>query len=319
MLHLENATTINQDFVQASFSGDLSLLGDLKTGHLAGSLDAHEAIFTIPDQASAMLNTVDVTFINQPNNETIPQAQALDISSNEWPLTFDIAVNFPKNLRIEGNFLTSIWQGKLNLQGSDILPMIFGEIKVDHGQYLFNGKPFKINQGNITFAGEPANKTSLYIIANRDLDEVEIDIILKGPIKNPSISFRSNPPLPQREIISWLLFNQGTSEISSFQGSQLSESITNLDSNQQSTDVMTKIRNTLHIDRLDISRTGTGNDSQMNFKVGKYISDDVLLSINRSTVNRLAIEAALTKRVKLQAEVGDDAQGIMLLKWKKDY
>ena len=41
--------------------------------------------------------------------------------------------------------------------------------------------------------------------------------------------------------------------------------------------------------------------------------------VNKSDVNRLSIEASLRKNVKLQAEVGDDAQGQILLKWKQDY
>lgn len=319
-LDLNHVTLFNQDYAQASFDGKLALTGDLAAGKLSGSMQATHALFTIPDQAPALMNQIDVTYINQPSDESAPQAQMLTPSASAWPLTLDIAVNFPNNLHIRGRDLTSQWDGSLSLQGTTKTPLVFGDVKIMHGQYLFSGKPFAIDQGTITLAGELDKKTSLYVIASKDLDQVKVDVILKGPVKAPSISFRSNPPLPQREILSWILFNRGTSEISPFQGSQLSESITNLDSNHQGPDVLTRIRKTLGIDRLDINRSGPpGGDGQMSLQIGKYISDKVLITINKSDVNRLAIEAALTKKIKLQAQVGDDAQGQMLLKWKNDY
>lgn len=57
---------------------------------------------------------------------------------------------------------------------------------------------------------------------------------------NPEISFRSNPPMPQKRNSSWILFGRGTSEISPFQGTQLTESITNLKTNNKGSDVAHK-------------------------------------------------------------------------------
>lgn len=318
-LQLAQTTLFNQDYATASFDGQLTLAGDTTAGKLSGVLQARTATFTIPEQSPALMNHVDVTFVNQPDHEPPPQAQSLASISARWPLTMDIALQFPENLTISGRDLNSTWKGAVTIQGTTKTPLLLGDIKVTDGQYLFNGKPFAINQGNIHFAGEINKKTSLYIIASKDLDQIGVDVILKGPLKNPSITFRSNPPLPQREILSWILFNRGSSEISPFQGSQLSESITNLDSKNQGPDILTKIRTSLGIDRLDFSRTGDGNEGQMSVQVGKYISDNVLVTVKKSDINSLAIEAAITNRIKLQAEVGDDAQGELLLKWKRDY
>lgn len=53
--------------------------------------------------------------------------------------------------------------------------------------------------------------------------------------------------------------------------------------------------------------------------MGKYISKNVFVSVNKSDVNRIAVEAALLPNIKLQAQVGDDSEGQILLKWKHDY
>lgn len=318
-LNLEQSSLFNQDYATASFDGQLVLKGDLSAGKLGGSLTARKAEFSIPEQPPSLMNSIDVIYINQPPNEKPPQLQVLSSTSSSWPLSLEIGLNFPSNLNITGRDLSSNWKGDLNIIGTSKTPLINGELKVTEGEYFFNGNPFDINQGIISFAGELEKKTSLYIIAHKDLDQVKVDVILKGPLKNPSISFRSNPPLPQREILSWILFNRGSSEISNFQGSQLSESVTNLDTKNTGPDVLTKIRQTLGIDRLEISRNPDGEENQMGLQVGKYISDNVLVTVNKSDVNSVAIEAALTNRIKLTAEVGDDAEGELLLKWKRDY
>lgn len=83
--------------------------------------------------------------------------------------------------------------------------------------------------------------------------------------------------------------------------------------------MLTRIRNGIGIDRIDISRDDNGG---ANIQVGKYISRGILVSVNKSVTsetNRVAIEARVMKNVKVQAEVGDDSEAELMLKWKHDY
>lgn len=317
-LKLENAAALNQDYIQVISNGSLTLKGNLQEGALGGNLEASQASVTIPDHSNSTINTVDVTYVNIPEEIAQPQS----IRSQEgpaWPLNLDIHLEIPRSLSITGRDLSSDWKGALHIHGTASKPLVTGEVKITEGEYLFNGNPFQINQGTLTFAGDLDKKITLYVIASRDLDKVKVDVIAKGPVRNPEISFRSNPPLPQREILSWILFNRGTSEISPFQGAQLSESITNLSTHQQGPDVLSKIRSTLGIDRFEICRSPNNDNNNVNVQIGKYISDNFLISVIKSDVNRIAIEATLTDRIKLQAHVGEDSQGQLLLKWKRDY
>lgn len=317
-LNLQEASLLNQDYVQAICNGLLTLQGNQTLGELQGQLQASKASVAIPDRSYSARNTVDVTYINIPEHLPVPQAMQAQKTSS-WPLHLNIHLEIPRTLAITGRDLTSLWRGDIDVQGTAKEPLIFGELKISEGEYLFNGNPFNMQQGTISFAGDLDKKTTLYVIADKDLDKVKVNVIAKGPIKNPEISFRSNPPLPQREILSWILFNRGTSEISPFQGAQLSESITNLSANQQGPDVLSKIRSTLGIDRFEICRNPNSNNNDVNVQIGKYISDNFLVSVIKSDVNKVAIEATLTDALKLQAQVGEDAQGQLLLKWKRDY
>lgn len=307
---------LDQDFAKGAFSGHLTLKGDTTGATLTGSATADSTTITIPEQTAATMNSIDVTYINQPENEKMLSIE----KTAPWPFLLDINVTAPENVIVRGKDLTSEWKGNLGIKGPATNLLFLGNFKVINGQYLFNGKDFAINQGTISLNGALENKsaTTLYVIASKDLGKVKVEVIVKGPVTNPEISFRSNPPLPQREILSWILFNRGTSEISPFQGTQLTESITNLKSNHKGPDVLTKIRNSLGIDRLDISRD-ENNGNAVSIQVGKYISQNVFISVNKSNVNRIAVEAALMRNIKLQAQVGDDSEGQLLLKWKHDY
>jgi translocation and assembly module TamB len=315
-LTLHNAALLNQDHVKMICYGPLTFKGNSQEGWLEGQLQVSNASITIPERSSSTINTVDVTYVNIPN--AAPPQCAIN-KKNPWLLGLDIRLNIPRSLTIQGKDLDSLWKGEIAIQGKGGAPQLFGELRVSQGQYLFNGKPFAINKGTITFAGDVEKKTTMYVIAEKDLDKVKVDVIAKGPIKSPEISFRSNPPMPQREILSWLLFNRGTSQITPFQGAQISESITNLSSNQQGPDVLSKIRSTLMIDRFEIGRNSNDANSGVDVEVGKYISDNILISVIKSDVNKIALEADLTNRIKLQGQVGDNSEGRLLLKWKKDY
>jgi translocation and assembly module TamB len=318
-LILTKIRLLDIDYLQTHCSGSLNLTGDKTHANVSGTVQVDDALFTISDKKGGGIDTVDVTYVNLIKEEPAPQM--LEHSTASWPVNLDLILNIPKTARIQGSDLTSTWKGELNIRGSAKRPLFFGQLKVEEGQYLFNGKPFAIRQGTITMAGEPERKTVLYVIASKDLEKVKIDLIFKGNVKRPSVSFRSNPPLPQREILSWLLFNQGAMEISPFQGRQLNETITNLDSTHKTNglDILTKIKNSLGIDRFEIGRDEHNGNNQMSLEVGKYISENFYISINKSDVNRLAIEAALSDKVKIQAEISDDAEGQFLLKWKRDY
>lgn len=316
-LTLVEATLLNQDYVQVVCNGPLLFSGNSDEGAISGMLQVSKASVNIPERSYSTINTVDVTYINIPKD--MPGPQSIGIQKSRWPLTLDIHLAIQRVLSIQGKDLDSLWKGELAVQGTAKALLLFGELKLISGQYLFNGNPFSINQGTITFAGDLDKKTTLYVIAGKDLDKVKVDVIAKGPVRNPVISFRSNPPMPQREILSWILFNRGTSEISPFQGAQLSESITNLSTQQQGPDVLSKIRSTFKIDRFEISRNPQCDDNSVNVEVGKYISDNILISVIKSDVNKVAVEANITDNVKLRAQVGDDSQGQLLLKWKKDY
>lgn len=318
--HIDNVGISPFHYTSGIAAGELQLKGNVHGALLQGNMTLDNVDITIPDQVPALAQTVEITYINQ--SSAVPLPTLILKTAPKWPLTYNITFHLPQHGTVHGRDWTSEWEGNVTLTGAAEAPLFNGICKVIKGEYRFNGKEFDINEGSVTFAGDFDKKTSLYVIASRDLGEITADIILKGPIKHPEITFRSNPPLSQREIVSWILFGSGSSDITPFQGTQLNDSITDLSAANKQPDLLTKLRNRIGIDRIDITRDDTGTSNEVSVKVGKYISHGIFVSVNKSIsaeANRVAIEANVIKNVKVQAEIGDDSAGQLLLKWKHDY
>lgn len=318
-IEIEKTNLLRLDYATATGNGHLKLTGDLKSATLEGKVLAEDVKVRIPEESPILVQSVDVVYINRdeskyPLNNYSP--------ASVWPITLNLEFDVKEPFSIKGTDLKSRWAGSLKIKGTAETPEIFGEFKVVDGQYKFNGKIFEINEGSISFSGEPGKKTSLYVIGSQDLGQIKADVILKGPLKSPAISFRSNPPLPQREILSWILFGHGASELNTFQGSKLNQSITNLNKGgSKGPDLLTKIRNKIGIDTIDFNHNDS-DSNEVSIKVGKYVSKGILVSVKKSIsaeANRLEIEAKVIKNIKVQAEIGDDAEGQLNLKWKTDY
>lgn len=319
-LNLSRIRLLNLDFAKAIASGKVVISGNSRRAKVEGHLTTNSIQATIPEQSQALAHTLNVRYINLPKGEVSPIAFH---TRSKWPLELNIQIDVPNNASIKSKDLYSSWHGGVKVQGTSHDPLLFGDFKINNGEYHFNGKTFDIKEGTITFAGEPDKKTTLYVIGSKDLGKIVAEVILKGSVKNPAIAFRSNPPMSQRDILSWILFGRSSSDISPFQGTELSQSIKDLTKGKnKSPDMLTKIRESIGIDKIDISKSEGNQSNEVSIQVGKYISRGVLVSVNKSITaeaNQIGIEANLLNNIKAEAQVGDDASANLQLKWKHDY
>lgn len=107
--------------------------------------------------------------------------------------------------------------GKLSMrQETGSQPLIFGDIKVQNGNYRFLGQTLNIQTGSLEFVG-PAENPTLDLEAVKLIPDQDITVGVKvsGTATRPRISLFSNPKLDQAEIVSYLLQGRGFSSSSS--------------------------------------------------------------------------------------------------------
>lgn len=320
-MELKQATLLHLDYARATASGKIQFQGNLEKQNLSGIVAIDKATIQIPEEVPAKMRALQVTYINHPPDIPLP-SYIEQKNRTKNPIHLNLQLNVPKRAFVQGKNFTSEWQGAITITGTDENPLLNGGLEVIKGEYFLNGKKFKVTHGVIDFSGDPANKTSLYVSAGQEIEDIKVEVVLKGSIKQPKITFRSNPPMSQKEILSWILFNRGTSSITASENAELRKSIVTLSGGDAGTDILGKIRRSFGIDRIDISSKDSKDTNEVSLRVGKYISRGLFLSVNKSIngeANQVSIEANISRYIKAQAEVGDNAEGKMILKWQKDY
>jgi len=339
-INLARLFVLDSDYVDISVSGPLKLKGNMKQSKLEGKLTIDQATVRLEEALPRQIKNIDIKYINlAQGEESLPH----DLEEKEAAsaIELEIKLNAPQ-VHIEGEHLKSEWKGNVLVTGTAEHPLLHGDVRIVQGEYDFNGKTFNLSEGNIHFAGTPDKKTTLYIVASKEMDRITAEIIVKGAAHKPAIRFRSNPPLSQADVLSYILFNHGTfdmtsdeeKQLNSFRsndrGEQLSQSLSSLQSSEQSkgfSDLISRFRNNIRLDRLDFVMSQNKESIGWNgleFQVGKHITENVMVTINQGMTSLspiIAVEAKLHKNLKAQAqaEVGEDAPIRMSIKWKKDY
>lgn len=324
-IHPSRIFILDSDSVDISASGRLTLIGNTKHSKIQGELTVDQVSVDLEETLPRQIKRIDIKYVNIPQGQSLPNyVEKQETSSN---LELDVKLNAPQNVTIQGKHLKSQWKGDLTITGTPENPQLHGDLRIVQGQYHFNDKTFNLSQGNIHFAGAPDKKTTLYIVASKEIDRITAEIIVKGPANKPVISFRSNPPLPQRGVLSYILFNRGISDITPDQGEQLSQSFISLNTSDQtksSDNFLSRLRNNIGLDHLDFTSNNDPNNKDFGLQVGKHITEDIMVSAKESTTSVypiVAIEAKLHKNIKVEAQRGftDNTPVQMSIKWKKDY
>ncbi len=79
------------------------------------------------------------------------EATAINITADPT-LNFDLRVSANDSIAITNRNIQAVLSGNLNLTGTDIAPVITGQIEVDKGNFAYKyRRDFRVTQGIITF------------------------------------------------------------------------------------------------------------------------------------------------------------------------
>ena len=138
------------------------------------------------------------------------------------PLNFNLNVQFPQGFKVRNNLVDLVANGELQIRGSSLNPILNGEVLFRKGGKLFfRDTPFDIQVGSLKFNDPKENNPYVYISGTTRLTQTlpgrtgffDLSMLAQGNAKNMSIQLRSQPPLPEQDIISLLALGVTTNEI----------------------------------------------------------------------------------------------------------
>ncbi len=317
--HLQLADSLE---MQGHLSGQLALKGNKKEALLKGMLSIDDFRYQLPSSLSQKdIPEIEVTEVREGelvvNKET---EQDSNSQNNKTALKLDMVVKIPKQFYIQGHGLDSEWQGDLSIKGMAHKPEIIGMIQTKRGSLELLNNRFIFKRGLIDFNGAFPPVPSLDIETAADTDKGEAMISITGMADKPELTLSNNPALPQDEIISNLLFDDDSSNISPMQTLQLADTVSLLaQGGLSSMEALGNLRSGLGLDRLNMG----GDDFETaSVKAGKYVTDSIYVEIEQGLATESStatVELDLMPEVKAEVEFSQESDSAIGIKWKYDY
>jgi translocation and assembly module TamB len=105
----------------------------------------------------------------------------------------------------------------LRLRGTAAKPVVLGRADVLEGQVYFNGTKYELERGNVSFTNPVTTTPLLDLQATTQVRDYDITLNLNGSPDKLKLTYRSEPPLPEADIITLLALGQTTEESAQLQ------------------------------------------------------------------------------------------------------
>ncbi|ACL61536.1 translocation/assembly module TamB domain-containing protein [Methylobacterium nodulans] len=314
-IRADRAELVSSPLMTAVTGLDLALSGPLaRTPRISGRVDVVSLEVGIPDRLPATVQPLPgIRHVNVPEADrrrlaarTRQQAKA-GRKAAPFDATLDITVNAPGRIVVRGRGVDAELGGALRLTGSSRAPVAQGGFAMRRGRIQIVGQRLDFNRGRVSFAGD-LTAPDLDFEAQTQAGDVTARIAVNGPADRPAFVLNSEPPLPQDEVLSRLLFKKASGGLSPFQALQLAQGVAQLSGGAGGPDVFESARKGLGLDSLDVQAGAKGGAA-----VGLSRALGDRLSVGARAGTRPEDSAAtitydVTGRIKVQGEAGADGR-----------
>jgi autotransporter translocation and assembly factor TamB len=171
---------------------------------------------------------------------------------------------------------------------------MLGKVEDINGRVEQAPKFFTVIDSNIVFQGRKEINPLLDLKVEHELPDILITINIYGNAKRPKLTFSSEPPLPKKDILSYLLLGVSTAGLGEGQGS-LGREAQLFIMNQAARDLAYE----MELDRVFVKDDGTGEGYAV--QVGKKFHEDTMVILEYSKEgNSFIIEYDVSKNIKLE-------------------
>jgi autotransporter translocation and assembly factor TamB len=302
---------------------DLRITGELRKPRIEGAVEVENGtifVARVIEVATADPYATEATAAPDETAETDAGSRLFDA------LDLEVALAIPSNLVLRGNDLrpanAPIEIGDVNVTVGGAVQVrkvpgaearLIGEVNTIRGTYTFQGRRFDIvRDGRIRFAGTDVIDPSLDIRASRLISGVETVVRVQGTMRQPELSFSSNPPLDQADILSLIVFNQPINELGEGQQASLAQRATALAGGYLASGLTQAIGGALELDEFEIQANderGFGPSLTVGEQVGEHFFFRIRQGFGDAQATELILEYQLKDFLRLQGTGADTSGG----------
>lgn len=213
----------------------------------------------------------------------------------------DLTLAAPGRIFVRGRGLNAELGGELKVTGTLAKPAAVGAFELRSGRLRIVSSTLDFSRGRLTFSGDLTPE--LDFLAQTSAGGATIEIAITGPASEPAFDFRSNPDLPRDEVLSRLLFNSPSGQLTATQALALAQAAAQF-SGGGGDDAFEGLRRSLGLEGLDINLgAGGGPGVGLNRALNDRINFGVRAGGSASSTG-VGIDFRVTDQVKVKGEVG---------------
>ncbi len=205
--------------------------------------------------------------------------------------------------------------GSLRLAGTTLAPTATGAFDLRRGRLTILTQRLDFSRGRLTFGGA-GFIPELDFAAETRAGDVTARVLVTGPADQPAFAFSSSPALPEDEVLARLLFQRAAGGLSPLQALQLAQAAAQLSGGGP--DAFENVRRALGVDDLDVNfanggptvgiSRAIGNRARLNLRAG-----------TRPENTGVGVDIDLTRRLRLQSEIGPDGRASVGVGIEQEY
>jgi translocation and assembly module TamB len=177
-----------------------------------------------------------------------------------------------------------------------------GELKVEEGKWLAFGRQLDIERGRLIFNNVALSDPALDLRATKVFPDITAGVNVRGTLRNPRMTFFSDPAVPQQQIVSLLLAG---GSLDTVQSSNSSSTQRNFALMQGGAVLAQELGSKFNIADVGVE-SDLNNDT--SFVLGRYLSPRIYVSYGVSlaeAINTLKIRYTLGDHWTVRMELGD--------------
>lgn len=165
---------------------------------ISGAIDLRRAEYTKDIDLATLINRRQETLLEQGGESSLTAEAQFQ----------DLRIEGRDALVIHNNLAETVGSVSLRVNGPVRDPIVSGRISATSGTITFRNKNYDIQRATIDLPGVSGADPVLNIQASGEIQGYDIIASFNGPLTAPTVNVRSEPALPQADVVSLILTGQ---------------------------------------------------------------------------------------------------------------
>ncbi len=248
-----------------------------------------------------------------------------DAPSNR--IRLDVHIQSSPQLNFQNAFAKLAGDVDLHLRGTVASPSLLGRISITEGSATLAGTRYDLQRGEITFSNPVRIQPSLDLNATARVEDYDITLSLHGTPDKLSVSYRSDPPLPEADVVALLAVGRTQSEQGLYTQQQQSANSTTdvLLGGALNATVSSRVQKLFGAGsvKVDPSYIGALGNSTTRITVeeqlGRYVTLTYATNVDTSAQQLLQAEIAVNRHISVLVERDESGVFSMVVKNTRRY